>query len=195
MLKTSINLSNNKKWKPGGSLGTLPKSQVKNFNSDLYISESIPNHQAKLSQWHKVPLLSSHFWDQWQPKHFLDSWWEWEAHHWPLLRLKLNGTPDLCPINTKLPETKPSSPDKAHIQASCLQPHHCRPYGHPLLPGMQREKYSWKAKGRYFFLRKKEILLQQLWLKTNLPLKCYSPEPHSTNDYSVLQVKIQFLPI
>ena len=33
---------------------------------------------------------------------------------WPSLRLKLNGTPDLCLINTRLTATKLPSPDKAH---------------------------------------------------------------------------------
>ena len=33
---------------------------------------------------------------------------------WSSLRLKLNGTPDLCLINTRLTATTLTSPDKAH---------------------------------------------------------------------------------
>lgn len=33
-------------------------------------------------------------------------------------RLQLNGTPDLCLVNTRLPETKPTSSDKAHTKPS-----------------------------------------------------------------------------
>lgn len=66
---------------------------------------------------------------------------------WPSLRLKLNGTPDLCLNNTGLTATKPTSPDKAHTNPPASNNTDAGLLGHSQVPDIVKKHIPQKQKG------------------------------------------------
>ena len=101
---------------------------------------------------------------------------------WPSLRLKLNGTPDLCLINARLTATKLTSPDKAHTNPTAsnntdtglgMFPSACDK-SEKHMPKKQKEYINSQEGNKHFHNNLKII---------NLPSKSYNSKPHSANNY------------